>query len=314
MNIRSVLRTLGAVALVTSIAPVSAQEVTFTFGWKPGLQVQVDHRVLTDEGGNPKESAVRYTLSVDEVGENLAVKFLNPRIGGPKLAPNAGLQAFQEQISVAAFPELRINRSGEYLGLFDPAAQTTRVLTLLQKIVKEKVPGPGQIGVNNAILGYASPAFLASKAADLWTPIVGFWSGGSLAVGQTHEFEADVPVPLMPGMVVRQKGQITLVETHSCLRSGAERTCAGIQLRAETDPDDAARVIQQMMERLNNSRRSLTKVDRFASKSELVLVTEPDGMFPHEYSLRREMRLTMTINGRTEESPRVDTHEVRYSY
>lgn len=143
---------------------------------------------------------------------------------------------------------------------------------------------------------------------------MGFLSEGQLAVGERHEFESEVPVPALPGVVVRQKGHLTLVETHTCLRGGVERTCAGVQLHAESDPDDAARAINEVMQRMSSSRKSLPKIDRFTSVLELVLVTEPDGLFPHEYSLRREMQLTMTVNGKPDESRRVDTHEVRYSY
>lgn len=314
MNILSVLRTLGLAAVAASMAPVSAEEVHFKFGWAPGFKVRVDHQFSTEDRGKSKHSAVKYLLTVEEAGENLAVKFVNPTLGGPKLAPSAGVQAFQEHISAVAFPELRVNKSGEYLGLADPGAQTTRVLTLLQKVVAEKVPGPAQIGVNNSLLMFASPQFLDRKAEDLWNPIVGFWGDATVAVGERHEFETDVPVPSLPELTVRQKGYITLVETHTCLRGGVERTCAGIQMHAETDPEDAARVIKDMMERANTTRSPVPKIERLSSVSEMVLVTEPDGLFPHEYSLRREMQFSMTVNGKTADSRRVDTYEVRYSY
>jgi len=314
MNIRSVLCTLGLAVAATSVAPAVAQDVPFVFGWKPGLKVRVDHQFSSEDRGKSKRSSVKYILSVDEAGENLAVKFLNPTIGGARLAPNAGVQAFQEQIGAVAFPELRVRKSGEYLGLFEPGAQTIRVLTLLQKVVAEKVPGPAQIGVNNSLLMFASPQFLAAKAEDLWNPIVGFWSDVTLAVGQTHEFETDVPVPLVPGVTVRQRGHITLVETHTCLRGGVERMCAGIQMHAETDPDDAVRAIKEAMDRTNSTRSPRPLIDRLTAVSEMVLVTEPDGLFPHEYSLRREMQVSMTVNGKADESRRIDTHEVRYTY
>ena len=315
MTRRSVpIRMLGLAVVAAALAPVHAQEVDFSFGWKPGFKVRVDHKALSEERGKSKQSAVKYVLSLDEAGENFAVKFVNPTIGGPKLAPNAGVQAFQEQISAAAFPELRVTKAGEYLGLADPAAQATRVLTLLQKIAAERVPGPGRIGVNNALVMFASPDYLAMKAEELWNPIVGFWSEAHLSVGERREFESHVPIPTLPGVVVKQKGYITLVETHTCLRNGAERTCAGIQLHSETDSDDAARVLNEVMERASRSRTALPKIDRFTSISELVVVTEPDGLFPHEYSLRREVQLTMTTNGKPDEGRRVETHEVRYTY
>ncbi len=321
MSSRFAPRSVGLVCLVLVMAPAWAAEETasskavpFVFGWKPGLKIGVEHKSSREMPGKSQRGTLRYTLSVDAAGENLAVRFKNPKIGGPTLAPNAGAQAFQEQLSVAALPELLVKTSGDYVGLVDPDGQSTRVLTLLQKIVAEKVPGPAQIGVNNSLVMFASPQYLESKAGDLWNPIVGFWLESKPEVGETYEFELMSPVPIIPGALVKQKGQFSVVETHTCLRAGIERTCAGIQMHVETDPEDVARLLKQVLERMNTTGRTLPKFDALSVKWELTLVTEPDGMFPHEYSSSREMHASMTTAGKTEKVHRIDLDEARYTY
>ena len=325
MNIHFVLRTFGLTLLATLSLPAlpqesagpstaEAQEVPFVFGWKPGLKIRVHYKSAQETPGKSRQSAVSYTMAVDAAGERLAIRFQDPKLAGALPAANAGAQAFQEQFATAIFPEILVTKSGQYAGLFDPVEQSSRVRLLLDKLVAEKVTGPARIGINNALDMFSSPAFLQSKAGDMWNPIVGTWIGARLEVGEDYAFEQTAPFPLLPGAQIKMKGTFSVVETHTCLRGGIERLCAGVQMITESDPQNVARVVEELIARANTTGKPAPKVDTLSVKTELTLVTEPDGLFPHEYVATREMHLSLTTNGKTEKADRIDLQEAKYTY
>ena len=288
--------------------------VALVFGWEPGMQASVvSTRTRQRTGASNLENSMTslYTLRVDSAGEELRVHFddLEVEVGG-KRAPAAEAIQFIAQMGDLA-PDYRVTTHGEFLGLHDMPAFQQRLETLLTGMIPPKT----QEALGPMMEMLTSEAFLNTRAAEQWNAIVGTWADAELALGSAYEAQIREPVPVVPGTEVMMNYTFEVKELVSCERGGTRRECAALEMHSIADPEDTAKMIEAIIDRIAG--QALTEQPVITSldmDNTLQVVTEPNGLIPHQYKLIKNLRATVRIGDREREMVQVDTTEAAYSY
>lgn len=312
---------LGLLFLAASCATVAetpeaevGAPVALVFRWEPGMQADVvSTRSRTRTGANELANSIRsrYTLRVEAADDELQVRFadLEVEVAG-KRAPAAEAIQFIGQMGDLA-PDYRVTPHGDFVGLVDMPAFQQRMETLLSGMVPPEARAP--LGPMVELL--TSEAFLGRRTAEPWNAIVGTWVGAELALGSEYRTQIREPVPIVPGAEVMMNYRFAVTELAPCERGGVERECATLEMLSVADPEDTTRMIESILDRIAAQILDETPViTGLELENRLRVVTEPDGLIPHQVQLTKNLRATVTTGDEQREMVQVDTTEAVYSY
>jgi hypothetical protein len=292
--------------------------VVLRFDWPEGFRAEVEtkrSRTRAGEGGSSRSATSRYTLRAWDDGSELRVGFSDFELEAQdlgSLAPAAQTQLLAQLGDLV--PDFVVTRSGEFVGIADFEVFRGRLdLVLDQALPKGTDPSAPALTEVRRLL--TSQEFLESRAAGQWNALVGTWLEGELEIGATYSYEERSPVPIFPNEEILMSYEFSAQRLLPCPRSGEERECVELELRSMTDPADAKRLIDGLLERLTPAEaRGAAVFTEFELENVIHLVTEPDGLVPHRHEETKTLRGTVSVGGQTQRVEQVDLTESSYTY
>ena len=318
---------IGLLLGVAGLGPVGAQEyavpeaeiVATSFGWEAGTAFEATStktRVRRGPGVAPVESSVSstYGITVEEAGESLRVKWVNPSVDTvnvpPEMTPSAREQLV-ERVS-ALMPDFLVSRDGAYGGLVDFERHRSEMRQLFLDVFPDETEAQAMPAIDRMIL---TEAFFDTRLAQEWNAIVGTWIDGEFEIGAEYEMSQEEPIPLVPGEKVLMNYVFSAARTLSCERGGVTRKCVELTMRSSADPGDMKRLTARLFEQLDAAApEELSQLQGFDNRTTLRVVTEADGLFPHEFDLERTVGGTTLVDGARQEFSQIDSRAVRYTH
>jgi len=318
-----VLLTAAPAAIVTAQsaeepAAVTPAIVRPTFAWTPGLRAEVvTTRTRTRVSGNRTSRAMtsRYTLQVASADDGLRIHFSDPvlKIEGDGVALPAGSQAQMVAQMADLLPDYLVSKDGTFAGVHDLPAVQRKVQAFLATVLPKEAAAAEVLAQVQAMV--TSEAFLNARAAEQWNAVVGAWTGAELEVGAEYESSNTEPIPVLPGQHVLMRYRFSARRLLSCQRDGVARTCAELEMRSVADAADVKRMIQALMASLaGNAAAQAPAFTSIDVENVIRLVTEPEGLIPHSYTLTRIFTGTLSGGGADQSFEQTDETQVRYTY
>jgi hypothetical protein len=144
---------------------------------------------------------------------------------------------------------------------------------------------------------------------------VGAWAGAEFEFGEIYGYSNREPIPAFPGQMILMNYEFEAKRLVPCRRAGKDRQCAEVEMRSTTDPEDTKKMIESVLSKLSGG--EMPPIPPFKTlevENTILLVTEPDGLVPHAYTVTRSMRGTAEIEGEVQSLRQVDETRVTYTY
>jgi hypothetical protein len=271
----------------------------------------------------PKIVALRFAWPRD-----LAADVTYARSRTQQGKPAAGLE-LRGKLAVAARGEDLVVRYQGWTGGDGDAAAAVRATEKVALVVGEDGRVRSVDGVADAVEGMRklpafsgdapatkkalelAPQLVEKEARETWALLVGFWSENDLELSEAYETESEVAVPLVPGLTVRIRVEVRATRWVDCPGPKGGR-CVELKMRSQPDREDAAKVVNALMERLGVPRQAVQgALGELAVVTDATVITEPSTLVPH----RLEIRKTGEATGPGGETiSRVDAQTWTYAY
>ncbi len=313
--------TLTLVLLLAATPPLPVgpppQTVALRFAWPEGLRAKVTStktRTRDVRESSSRSATSSYTLAVDTHEEKLRIRFLDARF-----SPGEGFEGLPAEVRAQVVPHIAhlvpdylVTKGGEFAGIVDLAALKKGLEDLFGAFLPAEAD-PELVSRLRA--GLLSESLLQSKAAEEWNAIVGAWIGADLEIGSEYAYGGKEPAPAIPGEEILMSYRFLAKRLLPCRRGGVERTCVELELRSASDPEDSQRVTSKVLERLVGGKAGeVAPLRALAVENSIRLVTEPDGLVPHELDLVRNFRGAVRFEGKDQPFEQVDRTETRFVY
>jgi hypothetical protein len=298
---RAVLLAFVALTAVASRAEDAApapDAVALVFRWPATLAADVEYRrtrdvtgAATPVSGAPGAATFRGRLALEASGDALRVGYRD--WSGPDRQDVALWAAAGKVVQV-------VDRGGALLRVdTDAAVKTLRALPPLAKDAQA--------------LSLAT-RWIENAARDTWLALVGNWAGRELELGEEYEAVSETPVAAVPGESLRSHVRVAARVRRAC-PGAPEARCVELSMSASPDGQDLLRVTRALVAKLGAA-RSAAAIGEMSATTDIVLVTEPDGLVPHRLELTRTVDVAPGAAAPAGASPRrqVDTAVWTYSY
>lgn len=285
-------------ALLLAIAqPLAAQgpdSVRLRFGWKPGMQAQVEYEQVRFGGGfDSLRIASTYRIEVSPHDEGLLVAYAGTRYTElPRLEGPAGhfFQALSRTAS-GGKPEMVVTRGGEFVRVQGIERIAAELREAMQPLMAE-LDGTGARALRRTMEAMLSDEALAEASAKEWSSLVEFWVDTDLQVGETFELEEVLQVPLFPGIDVPHVTEFRVVGRVPCAAGETERRCVEIVARATVGPEVLMQTIGEMLRGAGPSDEGLMEfLSQLSVETSSRLVTEPGTLRPHLLEARKAVSM-----------------------
>lgn len=304
---------------VPVVATTPSQELTLTFDWPDGMKAWVIHEKSTTRNpkGQPetRSATSQYELKTRRDGALTVVSHANHRVLSvqpPQAWSAAQRQTLENSVRVSHFSFL-VDGEGAIRSIADLPELQQRFRDLAKQLLgpfarAEPVPAMVQHA--------SSEAFIRRALLADWNPMVGFWAGLPLKVGQSYDFEVSDESPASPQGKVRKRTQLRILHTTPCTRSGTQRQCVELELTQTPHPRDAAVATAELMRSLTGRPETAQAEPREDLQMETTvrLLTEPAGLVPH----RLERQVTVwqaSADGRATATTRfAERHSLRFVF
>ncbi len=306
---------LAALAELPVAPPASAQEtsapefVALRFDWPAGLAADVT-TVRTRSRTTDAESTTRlttsYRLRVEASADGgRTIGFDDPRVSlgdGEPVPQDPAMQAVAQAGGI--LPDFTVDAAGTFVGIRDLPGFRERVQALFDRMpaaIREML---------------TSEAFLEAQTAEEWNRLVGAWTGAELELEAVYGMESEEPLPMLAGEPVTMTYEIAVLGRVPCRRGGVERSCVELQLSSVADPDDVRALLESVQQRMlgDAAGPDAAAFESFSMRTDSRLITEPDGLIPHEASLTKTVEGTVTAAGQRQSILQVDTTETTFRY
>ncbi len=317
LSILCLLLLTAAPAWADSEEAAKPASVNLAFSWEPGLEATVSTTKtrLRDAGEQTKRSATSsYAIRVAADGEDLRIQFSDPSFemsGDLEALPAQARAQLAAQIA-ELMPDYVVKKSGEFSRIHDLPAYQKRLEVFIDELMPKDID-PGLLAQFRAI--FTSEGFLTGKAAEQWNTIVGVWAGAEFEFGEVYGYSNREPIPAFPGELILMNYEFSAKRLVPCRRAGKDRQCAEVEMRSTTDPEDTKKLIESMLSRLAGG--EMPPIPPFKTlevMNTIHLVTEPDGLVPHAYTVTRTMQGTIEIEGQVQSVQQVEETRVEYTY
>lgn len=282
------LATSVALAGCAATPPASDPEQSFEmrFGWQPGFETRVDvTRESAINDAPVATSRFAYTMSAVEHDEHLLIESRSYDLGDPQPIADEADEGIDHLAAVAGSlrPGVVVGRDGRFVDVAGLDEFRQRV----HRVVAERYPADGDPRLSPLMEMLTSETYVRNAAETEWRLIVATVAGRQFVPGRVYRFAGRQPATWLPGAPeVLLQTEMMLRETSDCERAGRPRTCAEFEMRWRADPDDVERLIAELAEQVAVG-PDIPRFEHLAMENVLVLVTEPDGLYPHRYEINK---------------------------
>jgi hypothetical protein len=245
--------------------------IALTFGWKPGLALDVDYsRTVREEGARPGQARFgrRFRWTVEAVDGGLAVRPSDIVLVATEddRAPLVHRRFYDALID--APPDLVVGADGRFLDLADPGALAAAAD--ISSTTLRALP----LDARRVVAGLAHPESLRSMARDLWTGLVQEW----VALGTVPQAPV---VDTVPG----QLPMIGVPARFVLTRTAESSPDGGVVLSVHTEPlaDDLTAAL----------RGRPGPIRALHVDSRTTLHTDPETLVPRALEVRRRQEVAV---------------------
>ncbi len=295
-----------------SEATDASEPVPFRFAWPVGLEIVAS---TTRERSRPRNRAtggpitLTYTLRMEDQGDDLRIRVAAPEFSGIA-ERDAGTTALLEQVG-SLVPDFIVTRSGDFKSIADVEDYTKRLREVLVAIL----PEAGQLDAIEPLLGsLLSPAVLNAMASEEWNAIVGNLADSELDTYGVYEFSEATPIPVFPGRTVSMNYVLEVSGFRECVRGGRPRRCVEVEIRSEADPAEVQQIIESVLNAFGTKPIPAGSITRLELANSIRVLTEPDGLYPHELVISKRVRGTAIEDGREQTLEQLDRKRTTYTY
>ena len=265
------------------------------FAWPVPCEARVTQRDQKDG----KDMTMRYTVRLARAqrGEDLEIRFTKFEVlrfnGQDMTGPEAKMaMAAQLPMLQAAYPQIRIARTGEYLGIPDWEGHVDRTLAMMRDLGRSD---PQVLeGTRNMMLNPQYRSMLQSKSGEFWQVWVSAWLGAEIAEGETLEGLTEIPIGeelVEAKLSLHHLGAIG--EGH--VRLGMKTVLEGEQARRAF-----LKVMKAMASQGPKPLDGEIPLEAFSKKTKLSVVTDPKTLQPREAKIESLMSISMKGEGSRE--------------
>ena len=279
----------------------STEQVSLRFGWPEDLhaRVRVESRSRArSTGEDPTDMRRAADLLLEVTGfpdDELLVEFevLDESDRPPEFDRNDEIGWRKTRM----WAPLVVSRAGAHLRVYEVEDVSADLRAALAAL-----PASGD-DREHFLDSVTSEPSISTFASGWWNALVGNWIGADLYVGKVYSVE-------LPGysqhhaprgeVAYRPKLTFQVVGREECMRD-TQRSCVRIRLHTRT-PEVVAK--QNLLAQLDGA--NVATVDEALLMHTVDLLTEPDTLIPHEFSLTKFVRYRTTVIGPSGPEPHVN--------
>jgi hypothetical protein len=273
--------------------------VALAFRWPVGLEASVTHRRVQIREGDGKadttDAGMTYRMRVSTDPSGLRIGFDSISPTGRGIAAGADAAALSEQLGTL-IPDLIVDEGGNLLDVAGIEALVDLVRTMLAPVL-DSLP-PDKPEARAWLEGLVSREFLASKAAEDWNALVGFWLDAKLERAAVYELQTEEAIPAFPGRTVPYRYQFAYTGRTPCSPTDADSACVVLEMVSFPDEDSVRQLITGFVGAMApDSVRETLRYARLDIENTIRLVTEPSGLIPHALKTTQSVEAEMAGPG-----------------
>jgi hypothetical protein len=311
MNIAS--RAAASALAFAATACFAQEKIALTFAWPDTLKasVHVDKSKARSAPDMPPQRmslGSSYEMVATRSGSDMLLRFGAISLDAAQRAevPEPEIAKLQEVLGMG-MPSYRVSAQGHFAGVQDIEKYRDKLRELLMK----ELPPGGDPQAAQRMQRVVDVRLLNGLAAAEWNYIVGAWAGGALELGKDYGLATEQPMPIGPAQAIKTQLTMTIVRWLPCEREG-ERRCVEIELTSVPDPGEFAKAISGVLKDISQDKAPASP--DVEGGMELRLVTEPDTLVPHAYTVTKQVRIRAQEAGKQQELVEMEETRVQYTY
>lgn len=269
-SIRSGLLWLG---LSMASYAQATENFRLRFAWPDGLVASVQTlrthtRQVNDSEPTIYSMSFRHTMQAQRTGKQHLISFSNFRLDEQEVSHPFPVAA--QALAKASLPDLWISNEGAFIAVNDAPGFSAALQTVATSLETDELRNRLKAALDDVL----TEPRLTNVAATDWNWLVGTWAdaGTQEIFDLERAYYATIRATLnSPDRRVELDAALRLRRVLPCEREGRPRKC--VEMFALVRPDSAA----------------LAKADANVLRHEVLLklVTEPDTLIPHQYTIRK---------------------------
>jgi len=313
--------------LVAPAAPVLAQAsptdtgvVRLQFGWKAGTVADVETTRMrvrqTAEGADSTSVRATYTLRTLAHPDGLLIEYTDFRL--PDFQPAGGPQTeFADELVerlAGILPSFVVSPEGEMLRLENVAQLRAQMDSLFAPVLAQLGDVPPELrALMQSLLGDEA---LTASAAQEWNLLVGTWVGGALEPGAVYGYEAEEPVPLIPGASVPMEYEFALTERTPCTEDTKATDCVVLEMYSAPDPEAMRKLLEEFLRRLApETLPGAIAFEELDILNTIVVILDPRTLLPHYLYTEKAVEGTIRgPGGEVQQISQVDERTSTFTY
>ncbi|HYD51752.1 MAG TPA: hypothetical protein VEA99_03955 [Gemmatimonadaceae bacterium] len=318
-----------AVPLALAIAlvpPARAQarpdSLVTRFDWPVGMRAIVHFeraraRSVPGRTSDTTRFAASYRVQVAAHAEGRLVSVDSLTVLAVPRAPDAPPTELPAELVASMQPSYVVSDAGAFVRVANIARMKAFIDTMIAERTRTTTSRLAE-SQRAALAGLVSEQALSAVAAEQWNAVVDLWADEDWVVGKRYRSSAETPVPMLPGFQILLHSTIAAEARVACTVGGDPRGC--VRLRMTSRPDSAG--LRRFFTEMGRMVQAPPDIDIGAMMrdaqldTEVVLVTEPTSLRPHDVRITRRVRFDVPSSPR-EPGGRVSTYDeqhYRYTY
>ncbi len=280
----------GAAQVTELMQDFPKRQAVMKFGWRSGdaQTLLENHRVCLVDGQVTSASRAGATfdrhIRTDESGGWIVsyshrLDEYEPGVW-PKMEGN--------QTPLVVFPPIilpavgfKVSATGEFDGVTDSMTFAAQLATKAEGLIRAAAPSSPRArslleGAVETTAGDLAPGMLEAAAAENYQIETAMWIGATLEQGVWYEFDAPLPIPGMPRVVIQNRVQFAFTRMLPCTEGTTDSTCVEIVIHATPDKEGLDRVIADL-----GLPPPHYQFDRYTASTEARIVTDPATLLPY---------------------------------
>ena len=309
--------TLLALACAAVAAPAAAQAKTSSdslvlhFGWKDGMEAQVQYTETIDrQGDSDKPTHIEiegeYVMHVHDHPMGLLIEHVDPVSVRYRASPSLPAEDPRQLVySTIGGPiaDWVVSKDGKHV----VQIQGLQALNgAIAQTVQKQAPGADA----DAVIGQlANPDVLLSVARERWGNQVGDWIGAVLREDELLAGEGSEANPIVPDLQVGYRYELKLDSMEACAAPGGK--CARLEISQLYDPVALNKTMNDALAQMGMGALSF---DGLAQESRVILLTDPTTLLPYQMDMAKGVQGILKINGESRVFRRSDEISMDYVY
>ena len=310
-----------ALGLIPATPPPAIDTVQLRFAWPAGLKGSATYQSTKQvtSGTREKKETVSgtSTFTVKAAGDELIIHQQSPTVTVQGATPEqtATMQKLYETLGKIPLAFV-IGRDGAFRRLDGLQDMRSTLLTELEKsfaATLEKVPEADRRRVLDTLANALSAEQLEVLFVAQWNREVAQWIDADLERDAWYELEFTNRVPMFNNAEIPMSARFRFTGRTPCNAADTKHSCVALEMESFADPETVRQEVGDFVGKLTGSKLPVT-FDDMQIATTLRLVTEPATLLPHEVIFTETSSVTVSADGKSQETSKTEESIYRYTY